>query len=165
VLLVKGFAGSAELSDVDGDGDLDLTFRTLDLDAIDAVMAATGGGKLCVALRVHLNDQGVFSKQPDLDLEIDIPSKGLRDSAERELARFIGDVTGDGCPDLLLHNDPEQVSVHAVRRTGRGLMVRDEPTFEMRVEKNAEVRVAKGDRGPELLILEHAQVHHVRFRP
>ena len=163
VLLVKGFAGKASLTDVDGDGDLDLTFGTLDLDAIDTVMAATGGGTLSLSLRVHLNDKGQLSKQPDLAMDLDIPAKGLRKTEQRKLARFIGDVTGARRPDLLLHNDPKRVRIHAVRRSSRGLIVRSEPHFEMRVAKDAEVHVVEGDRGPELLILERGQVHHVRF--
>jgi len=32
------------------------------------------------------------------------------------------------------------------------------------VDHDAELRVVDGDAGPELLILEKGQVHHVRFK-
>jgi VCBS repeat protein len=163
VLLVKGFAGNATLTDVDGDGDLDLSFRAFDVDTLDTLRAATGG-TLDISLRVHLNEKGRLSAQPDLALPVSVPARSLRSSDKRIISRFIPDVTGDRRPDLLLRHDPEEISVFAVRRTAAGLMVQKKPTFEMRVHEDATVEVAAGDAGPELLILESKQVHHVRFK-
>jgi hypothetical protein len=50
------------------------------------------------------------------------------------------------------------------RKAGDGLTVVSQPLWETHVDSDAEIEVCESPRGaPELLVLENAQVLHVRF--
>jgi hypothetical protein len=161
LLRIAGFAGSPRLVDVDGDGRLDLVVGAVRLDgAFDAVRAA-GKGALDAELYVYANRPRGFSERPDLLFPIAMKAHGLRDARGELLARFFGDVTGDGVRDLLLRDEPERLRLLMTRRAGEKLTVLDKPLWETAVAANAKVVVDEGSR--EVLVLENDQVLHVRF--
>jgi len=165
LLRIGGFAGSPQLVDVDGDGLPDLVVGAVRLDgALDAARAASSG-TLDAQIYVYRNRGGAFSDRPDLSYDLSIRADGLRKSRNEVVARFFGDVTGDGVRDLFVRDDPERVSVRMTRRTDDGLTVVAQPLWEMHVEADAKIALREPRRGgaTELLVLEDAQVLHVRF--
>ena len=165
LLVVAGFAGAPRLDDVDGDGRPDLVLGALRVDAIDAVRAAAAG-TLDAELYVYLNRGGRFSEAPDVRFAARLAADGLRHARSELVARFFGDVTGDGVRDLLLREEPERVRVLMTRRSGKGLTVVDTPLWETRIGKDASVVLDEPAAGaaPEMLVVDDAEVLHVRFR-
>jgi hypothetical protein len=164
LLVVAGFAGTPRLVDVDGDGRADLTAGSMRLDALDAV-AAAAKGTLDAELYVYRNRGGVLSRTPDLTFPLSVRAEGLRKGREGLLAQFVADATGDGVRDLLLRDEPTRLRLYLVRRAGEGLSVVPQPLFETFLPEDAKVVVREnGGPAPEVLIVEDAQVRHVRFR-
>src|SRR5207253_11072831 len=56
-----------------------------------------------------LNRGTTFSREPDLTFTASVKAEGLRKSRKEMLARFLGDVTGDGVRELLLRDMPERL--------------------------------------------------------
>jgi hypothetical protein len=166
VLVVGGFTGSTDLTDVDGNGLPDLVLGTLKVDAMDAIRAASSG-KLDANLYVYANTRGRFSRQPVLQTTVKLETKNLDQAGRNLMAQFIGDVLGDGTSDLMIRDDPERIRIFAVRRARSGLMLLPEPVFQMRVDKRADVYVHRPapNAPPELVIREEKKrLQHVRFR-
>lgn len=163
LLRVGGFAGGAQLVDVDGDGRRDLVYGAVRLDgALDAVRASREGS-LDAQVYVHRNRGAAFSDRPELLFDVTVPAEGLR--KRRELtARFVGDVTGDRVRELLLRDSPETVKLLMTRRAGDALAIVSRPLWEMRVHEDARMVVRERRDAPtELLVIEDAQVLHVRW--
>ena len=157
-----GFAGGARLLDIDGDAAPDLVVSAVRPDLIDQL---TGGAtdSIEVELTVFLNNGRGFSRRPDLTHRVRVPTGGMNASV-----RFLTDVNGDGVRDLLAREEPERLSLHLVRADGKGgrLEVLDRPLWELRVDEDARVRFAERPEAPgrpDLLVLEEAQILHVRF--
>jgi hypothetical protein len=164
LLRIGGFAGSPEVVDVDGDGRRDLVLGSVRLDNALDMAKVTGNGSLDAELYVFRNHGAAFSDRPDLTFEVQLKAEGLRHTRREVTASFFGDVTGDGVRDLLLRDDPERVRVLMTRKAGDGLTVVSQPLWETHVDSDAEIEVCESPRGaPELLVLEDAQVLHVRF--
>ncbi len=165
LLLLRGFSGASDLTDVDGNGLPDLVLGTLRIDAVDALRAASAGA-VEARLSVFLNRGGRFTERPGLSVPVKIPVDDLTQAGRRLTARFIGDVNGDGVKDLLLRDPPERLRILTPRRAGRGLVISPRPVFQVAVDRRARI-VSAADPGggpPELLVIERKQVLHVRFR-
>jgi len=165
LLRIGGFAGSPSLVDVDGDGRRDFVVGAVRIDgAFDAVRAA-GRGKLDVSLYVYRNVGKGFSDRPELSFDMSVKADGLRGSRREVIASFFGDVTGDKVRDLFLRDEPDHLSVLMTRRSGDGFAVLAKPLWETHVDSGAKVVIRENPRGgpPELLVVEDAQVLHVRF--
>jgi hypothetical protein len=164
LLRISGFGGSPEVVDVDGDGRRDLVLGSVRLDGSLDVAKVTGKGALDAELYVFRNTGAAFSERPDLTFNVQVKAEGLRTTRREVTAKFFGDVTGDGVRDLLLRDDPERLRVLMTRRAGDGLTVVGQALWETHVAADADVDVHLPRRGPpELLVLEDAQVLHVRF--
>jgi len=163
LLVLAGFAGRPEFADVDGNGYPDMLVGAIRPDLIDFVRAASNE-TIDAEFYVYLNDKGRFSKRPDLTFRTAVKAKGLRRVRSEVLARFMGDVTGDGLHEFLLRDEEERVRIFLTRKTQGGLVIHKKPLWELRVDKDATVRVVGGTKVPELLVLEPRQILHVRFR-
>lgn len=164
LLRIGGFAGSPDIVDVDGDGRRDLVLGSVRVDGALDVAKVAGEGALDAEIYVFKNRGGAFNERPDLTFPVQVKAEGLRKSRREVTAEFFGDVTGDGVRDLLLRDDPERVRVLMTRKTGDGLTVIAQPLWETHVEADAELTIHEPRKGPpELLVLEDAQVLHVRF--
>jgi hypothetical protein len=164
LLVLKGFAGNPRFDDVDGNGYPDLLVGTLRPDLIDTLRAA-GGEHVQAELHVFLNRKGRFERRPDLTHRTNVQAKSLRVRRPVLMARFFGDVTGDGVSDLLLRDEAESLKVLMTRRTRRGLSIHGRALWELTIDRYATVRLPEARRGrtPELLILERSQILRARF--
>jgi hypothetical protein len=165
LLRIGGFAGSPSVVDVDGDGRRDFVVGAVRLDgAFDAVRAA-GRGKLDVSLHVFRNNGKGFAERPDLTLDMAVKADGLRGSRREVIASFFADVTGDKVRDLVLRDEPDHLSVLMTRRSGDGMTIVEKPLWETHVDSGAKLvlRDAARSGSPEFLVVEDAQVLHVRF--
>ncbi|MCE9637763.1 MAG: VCBS repeat-containing protein [Planctomycetes bacterium] len=163
LVVIAGFAGTPRLIDVDGDGRPDLTAGSMRLDALDAV-AAAAKGTIDAEMYVYLNTGAAFSRTPALTFPVSLKADGLRKARDVLVARFIGDVTGDGIREILLRDEPTRLRLHMVRRTKDGLTVVPQPLFETFVTPDARIVVREHAKSPpEVLILEDTLVRHVRW--
>jgi len=166
LLVLGGFAGLPRFDDVNGDGYPDLFAAAVRPDLFDTIK---GGTKkhLDAEIYVFLNRKGKFPRKPDLLHRTKIQVEGMKPSRSAAVARFFGDVTGDGVRDLLLRDSASRLKVLMVRSTGEGIKVLDRPLYEFAIDERASVRFGP-DRGrrkaPDILVLERSQVLHVRFK-
>jgi hypothetical protein len=160
LIVLAGFAGYPDFDDVDGDGLVDLVVGSFRPDLIDQIRSASSK-RLDLELYVYLNRGGVFSKRPDLThkLSVSLEDSGLR-------FRFLGDITGDGVSELFVRNEPGHVRALYARKRGDDWKMFNKPVWELAVADDALLILEPGLAGqpPELLVVESAQVLHVRFR-
>jgi len=164
LLALGGFAGGSHFTDVDGDGFPDFVVGALRLDLIDKIRASRKD-TVDAELYVFRNRHGELSREPELELDIEIHAGDLDEVGGTVFARFVGDATGDGTSELLLRTKPTKIQLRMVRERKGRLSVPRRALFELAVDEDAEVDVGHGAAGvPELLVLEDARVLHVRFR-
>ncbi|MCZ6785605.1 MAG: VCBS repeat-containing protein, partial [Planctomycetota bacterium] len=164
LLVLKGFAGNPRFDDVDGNGYPDLLVGTLRPDLIDTLRAA-GGKHVRAELHVFLNRDGRFGRRPDLTYRTNVQASSLRVRRPVLMARFFGDVTGDGVSDLLLRDEADSLKVLMTRRTRKGLSIHSRALWTLTIDRHATVRLPAARRGrtPEILVLERSQILRVRF--
>ncbi len=160
LLVLDGFARPLGFDDVDGDGKPDLVAGAIRPDLIDGLRAAATE-RVDSQVYVYKNTGTGFSKRPDLVYELSIHAGGLD-----LLARFAGDVTGDGIADFFERAEKNALRVHLVRRTRDGLSVVDPPVYEMPLADDARL-IVPGHVGPgswDLFALEKEAVRCASFR-
>jgi len=164
LLVIAGFAGAPWFGDVDGDGDPDFVVGSIRFDLIDQLRVASTE-TLDTELYVYRNEKGRFSARPDLEREVTLRVDEIGELGDTILARFVGDVTGDGVSELLLRDRPGRMRLHPVFLRRGKLEVGEAPLFELKIEEDARCELLEGDgkRRPEILILEEAQILHVKF--
>ena len=162
VLVIAGFAGAARLDDVDGDGRPDLVAMSFRPDFLETIK---GGGDIEVELYVYRNEGGRFSRNPHLTHVMRLPAKDLDDLSDGVLARFIGDLTGDGVQEFVVRDQARRVRVLMTRARRGSLAMVERPLWQMRIHKDAQLTVVGADdeRPPQLLVRERHQVVHVSF--
>lgn len=163
LLVLGGFGGAPDLTDVDGDGLADLVVGSLEVDTLDTIQAAASGS-LDAELNVFLNRKGRFSRSPDLQRSVPIAAKGLRGVRDGLTAKFVGDVTGDGIADLLQRSPDGALELRMVRRTSGDLTVIDRPLWTRALDEDTDVAVDTRSGVPELLLTTRGRITHVRFR-
>ncbi len=131
VLVLDGFARPVGFEDVDGDGRPDFVAGAVRPDLIDGLRAAASE-RIDAELYVYKNTGTGFSKRPDLVHNVSIQAGGLD-----LVARFLGDVTGDGVAEFFERAEKSALRVHLVRRTKEGLTVVDKPIFEWPLDADA----------------------------
>ena len=161
LLVLAGFVSEASFDDVDGNGLVDVVVRTVRPDLIDQLRSVSSES-LEADLYVYLNEGGRIGRSPALSHRYNVPI-GKRFTIS---TRFFGDVTGDGLSELLQRNAPDTVALYMVRRQGKGLTVFDRPIWTLGVDREAQLVTVpvEGRRLPDLLVVEPAQVLHVRMR-
>lgn len=161
LLVFGGFVSGPSFRDLDGDGRLDLSLRAVRPDLLDQLRSATSEA-IDAELYIYRNQGGRFSKQPDLVWRHSIPIKRFQLTSS-----FCGDLSGDGLSELLVRDKPEELRVLMLRaapRTG-ALSVIEKPLWTLSIDPKADVQLvnASGAGKPRLLVIEPAQVLHVRF--
>jgi hypothetical protein len=161
LLLIGGFAGMPQLEDLNGDGLPDLFLSRVQLTSMEALRAATSG-LINADLLVYLNQGGKFSTRPDATMTVALPTEGFSSGDTGVLARFIGDVTGNGMQDLLVRDKPDRLRLFAFGKTRNGLAWASRPVFETSIVQHARVLFPSVS-PPELLVLEGNKTVHVSF--
>ena len=157
VLVFAGFVSDGDFARVDADAFPELVAITVRLDLIDQVRSASTES-IDADLSVFRNRRGSFSKRPDLSWRYSVPLRNFEPTL-----RFFGDVTKDGLSELLVRTAPDRVRLHLVRAQGEGWSVVERPVWELGIQDEARVRVARARRGrklPDLLVIERNQVLH-----
>ncbi|MDZ4772362.1 MAG: VCBS repeat-containing protein [Planctomycetota bacterium] len=160
LLLLDGFARPIGFEDVDGDGKPDFVAGAVKPDLIDGLRAAASE-RIDAELYVYKNTGVGFSKRPDLVHKISIQAGGLD-----LVARFLGDVTGDGVADFFERADKSLLKVHMVRRTRDGLTVVEKPIFEWPLEADARLLLPRrlGAGSWDVFAIEKEAVRCASFR-
>ena len=163
LLVLSGFAGGSHFADVDGDGLDDFIVGSLRIDLLDKLRAASSE-TVETELYIYRNQGGKLSSRPDVDLELRVRVDELEGLGPNLVARFIGDITGDGTSDLMTRSRPTRVEMRMSRVRRGKLSVIDKPVFELDVDEDAAISVDSSGPAPELLVLEENRIQHVRFR-
>lgn len=164
LLKLSGFAGGSHFYDVDSDGLDDFIVGSLRLDLLDKLRDSMRDS-VDTDLYVYRNLGGEFSSRPDLSHSLRLRVDDLGALGESVVARFIGDLTGDGSSEILLRPKPKEIVVHMVRKKKDSLQFIDKPLFTLEIDKDADLAIhQRGGATSELLVLEDSAVHHVRFR-
>ncbi|MEM7202410.1 MAG: VCBS repeat-containing protein [Planctomycetota bacterium] len=158
-LRLRGFVSIPSLDDIDGDSRGDLAIGSLRTDVIGNLRGG-GGGQVEAQLNLFRNaftaDGGRFQRPVWLVHKIQIEGVDMEDRAD-VLTRFVHDLDGDGHADLLLRAEREVVQILQTRPRGRRLTVGNE-LWQLRVDKDAKVRVVEADGVTALLALESHQI-------
>lgn len=163
LLVVKGFSGQPHFADVDGNGLPDLAVGSLRTDLIGKLRSAKND-TVETELYVFLNTRGRFSRQPDLRLEQRIEAENFKSLRRGFIARFIGDVTGDGTSEIVVRDRRERVRLFMVKKLKGTLVLIDRPLWERVVDKDARLFLLDEEAGGRgLMIREDAQMLMVRF--
>lgn len=162
LLVFAGFVVRPDFVDVDGDQRPDLVISGVRPDLIDQLRSISSES-IEADLFVYRNQGTSFARRPDLSSKINVPLEQFE-----PMARFVGDLTGDGTSELLLRDDPESLRLLMVRRerNGGALAVVERPLWELAVRDHARVlrQSLPGRAVADLLVIERSQVLHVRFR-
>jgi hypothetical protein len=160
VIVLDGFARPLGLEDVDGDGRLDLVAGAIRPDLIDGLRAAASE-RIEAELYVYKNTGRGFSKRPDVVQKLSVQAGGLD-----FVARFLGDISGDGVPEFFERTDKDKLRAHLVRRTKDGITIVDKPLWEMRVSEDAKLLLPGklGNGSWDLFAIEKDGVRCASFR-
>ena len=162
LLVFAGFVVRPDFVDVDGDRRPDLVISGVRPDLIDQLRSISSES-IEADLFVYKNQGSSFARRADLSFKLNVPLEQFE-----PMARFIGDVTGDGTSELLLRDDPESLRLMMIRRErdGGALAVVERPLWELAVRDHARVlrQAMPGRALPDLVVVERSQVLHVRFR-
>lgn len=167
LLVLSGFAGGSHFADVDGDGRDDFVVGSLRLDLLARLRdSIQDQDSVETELYVFRNLGGTFSERPDVSHSIKLSADDLDGLGDELVARFFGDITGDGTSELLVRSTGKKVKIFMVRNRKGNLQLIDRALFSLDVDEDAEVSLARPtpDGPPELLVLEEGGVRHVRFR-
>lgn len=161
LLLVAGFVGSPQLTDVNGDGELDLAFTVFRPDVLDQVRSLATQS-IALEFLVYLGTRTGFSSKPDAQESFSMRFEN-RSRVQEGTARLIGDVTGDGVQDILLRDRVDHLEIRMSRQRGDRLGFVPTPVWELDLEEPARVVVDESTDPPELFVTQPGRLLHVRF--
>jgi hypothetical protein len=153
LLILAGFAGRSRLADVNHDGLDDLVAASVRPDLIGAL---GGSEQVELEVLVYLSAAGTFPRRPSLSARLQIAADALPDSMGG--FSFVGDATGDGVDDLLVHRSKD-VALYGVRPIGgrrggsdAGLELLSRPLFTLRLEDRDELEVEGSGADARILV-------------
>lgn len=162
LLLLAGLALPPRLLDVDSNGFLDLQIGSWRLDALDQLTAGENRS-LEGEIYIYLNQQGRYSRRPDLTYQVTLSGDQLGSSASL-LFEFFADINGDGVRDLLLREKSEELRLQLVRQRNGQLSILQKAVWQMQIAKEARIEILPAASGrPGFLVLESDRVLLVRF--
>lgn len=134
LLVLAGLGRLVEVSDVDGDGRLDLVALALKPDLVDQVRSAASES-VDVELYVFRGGASGFEKRPAFAQRVALPAAG----GDRTLA-FAGDLSGDGVAELFTRDAKDRLRAYLVKQQKDGSLARVErPLWELPIDAEARV--------------------------
>jgi hypothetical protein len=137
LLVFGGFARALGLQDVDGDGLPDLLVGAIRPDLIDELRAASTE-RIDAEIYAYRNTGHGFAKRPDLSRKLSLPAANTQFSLD-----FIGDVDGDRMSEMLVREEKDRLRLYAIRRAKGSWTVVDAPLWELAVDPDAELLLAR----------------------
>jgi hypothetical protein len=124
-------------------------------------LRAAASERIDAELYVYKNTGLGFSKRPDVVHKVSIQAGGLD-----LIARFLGDVTGDGVAEFFERADRTALRVHLVRKTKEGLTIVDKPIYEMPLDPDATLLLPEklGKGAWDVFAIEKEAVRCASFR-
>lgn len=164
MIKIAGLPGKVQFEDINCDGYPDLSFITFNPDLLDQVKTLASKS-IKLQFLAFINDNGKFSRNPDINEEINV----LLDNkirSEAEQGQFFIDYNKDGLLDILVRDTNNHIGLRLSGKTKNGINISNKNVWDMTIPEKSNIVYEQKDKDikPVLLITGPAQIIHVRFK-